>query len=421
MRVWVVTIGEPLFYNSALRAHRSGLLVKSLFKDERVKEVIWWTSAFDHFNKKSVYSKDNFLQLNPKCKVYALDGGGYRKNVSISRIIDHNRIKSKFRKRASEEVCPPDVIVTSFPTLGLCEVVSEYAEERNIPYYIDYRDMWPEVFIEVVPPRFAPLMRFLLSPLFNRTKTILSRADGLISITDELLTTILAKVDRVRGNADAVFPLAYELNELTDEQLALSHDFWFDNVGLSRNKDILRFCFFGSIGYQFDFDTIINSVEKLEDVKVEFIFCGSGDRWVELMATCQQYDNVFFPGYIDYLNVRGLMSISDIGLCPYVDKEAFLKSIPGKGIEYLSGGLPLMTSLKHGVLGEVARKNGLGLSYEPGNKSDFIASVYKCIEAKNTEIWQHDYIKEYFMKNFDSSVIFSQYCNHILNKDGVHK
>ena len=55
--------------------------------------------------------------------------------------------------------------------------------------------------------------------------------------------------------------------------------------------------------------------------------------------------NVVFPGYMSASQIKSLMNICDYGLCPYIPKEAFLNSMPGKAIEYFSSGLPILGTL----------------------------------------------------------------------------
>ncbi|GAI08595.1 unnamed protein product, partial [marine sediment metagenome] len=50
MRIWLITIGEPLpSDNNNDRLYRTGILAKLLI--QRGHEVVWWTSTFDHVRK----------------------------------------------------------------------------------------------------------------------------------------------------------------------------------------------------------------------------------------------------------------------------------------------------------------------------------------------------------------------------------
>jgi glycosyltransferase involved in cell wall biosynthesis len=57
-----------------------------------------------------------------------------------------------------------------------------------------------------------------------------------------------------------------------------------------------------------------------------------------------------------------LMRMSSIGLVPYPSERDFLMSYPNKSIEYLSAGLPIVTSLD-GLLSELIARHDCGVSY----------------------------------------------------------
>ena len=98
MTIWIVTIGEPIINNrKKLRLHRHGLLAEYISKKSENK-VIWWTSKFNHFTKEFEMINDEEYYPNKNLTVKLLRGTGYKKNVSISRIIDHLKIKKSFSK-----------------------------------------------------------------------------------------------------------------------------------------------------------------------------------------------------------------------------------------------------------------------------------------------------------------------------------
>ena len=87
--------------------------------------------------------------------------------------------------------------------------------------------------------------------------------------------------------------------------------------------------------------------------------------------------------------IKYLLSISHIGLCPYLPKKMFLEAIPGKIIEYMSEGLELLTTLDKGVVGQIVVKNNFGLNYLPFDKMSFIDCVeelYKKIDNNKYQI-----------------------------------
>ena len=61
MKIWLLTIGEPVPLGAGVRdrLHRTGAFARYLVS--RGHEVTWWTSAFDHFRKQHLAAEDTFL------------------------------------------------------------------------------------------------------------------------------------------------------------------------------------------------------------------------------------------------------------------------------------------------------------------------------------------------------------------------
>jgi glycosyltransferase involved in cell wall biosynthesis len=58
--------------------------------------------------------------------------------------------------------------------------------------------------------------------------------------------------------------------------------------------------------------------------------------------------------------------MSQVGLAPYHAEESFTHSLPNKSLEYLSAGLPIVSSLP-GALQRLLDANECGLTYANGN------------------------------------------------------
>lgn len=116
MRIWLVTIGEPLPCdgNGGERLYRAGIL--SAMLAQRGHEVVWWTSTFDHARKQQRFPTDATLRLESGVLLKLLHGCGYTRNVSLRRLIDHAILARKFTRQA-EGMPSPDVVLCSLPPL----------------------------------------------------------------------------------------------------------------------------------------------------------------------------------------------------------------------------------------------------------------------------------------------------------------
>ncbi len=412
MIIWIVTIGEPIINNkNNLRLHRHGLLAEYISKNSKNK-VIWWTSKFNHFTKEFEMMNDEEYYPNRNLTVKLLKGTGYKKNVSISRIIDHLKIKKSFSKKIRTQNEKPDIIISSFPTLGLCQESLKFGEINNIPVIIDYRDLWPEAFSDLFPSKINFIGKILLSPLYFSTNKMLKNATGIIGITESFLNIALQKINREKNNFDAYFPHTYKKLNISHEKINDSLTFWKE-FGIDPNSNFINICFFGTLGYQFDLETVIKGFSNLQNPNIRLIICGSGHKKASLEKLAKNNPNIIFPGYINAIQIKSLLTISHIGLCPYLPKKMFLEAIPGKVIEYMSEGLELITTLGKGVVGNMVEDKNFGLNYDAFDSDSFsrkISELYKKIKSNGN---QKSKIIDYYNKNFDQETVLKNYLTHV--------
>lgn len=407
MNIWLVTIGEPVFHpDNKLRLHRTGILSKHITENTN-HEVVWWTSAFNHFTKQHMYGEDSFVDVNDRLKMIALYGKGYKRNISIDRIQDHKQIADKFLKLAPTQAIP-DIIVAAFPTLGLCEAAISYGKKHNIPVIIDYRDMWPEVFVDILPKKIRIAGRIALFHLFAKTSAVFANATGLIGITDEFLSLALNKTRRLKRNHDAVFPLGYLENQYSESELEEADRYWSK---LNISRDSKKICFFGTLGYQSDLETVIEAANLPQGEKYQFIICGTGDKLEALKKINGDRSNLIFPGYMSAAQIKALMNLCDYGLCPYIPKEAFLNSIPGKAIEYFSSGLPIISTLGNGVLGRYLNTHKIGVNYQAYDPVSLIKGLEILDQSDNDSMRTR--ILDLFQKRFSAKTVYADYVKHL--------
>ena len=408
MNIWIVTIGEPIIHEgSNLRTHRSGLLAKYLSEIKNYN-VIWWTSLFNHFTKKFEFQEEVDLKPNNNLTIKCLKGSGYKKNISLARYYDHYLIQKKFRKKIRGAL-KPDIIICSYPTLGLCEEVLEFSLKNKVPVIIDYRDLWPEVFYDLFPEKLRFLAKIIFSPLSFRLKRVLKNVTGIVGITEKIMNTGIEKAKRKKNIFDSFFYLGYEKLIFNQSTLNKYINKW-RSYGI--NDGFLKICFFGTLGHQMDFDTLINVLNNLSNKSVKLIICGSGDK-EDYLKDLSRNSNITFPGYMSALELKSLMLVSDLGVCPHIPKQMYLDTIPGKAIEYMSEGLPIITTLGNGELGKLIEQKNFGYSYKAFETESLTHLILDILKNKNLLKNKRDEIIKFYSQTFDKSVVYKNYSNHI--------
>ena len=117
MKIWIVTIGEPTLLDSKNpRLLRSAILANKL--TEKEIDVTFFNSTFDHTQKKHRFSKNTEIKHKEFLKYFFLKSTGYKKNISLLRLIDHFFIARNFKK-VINKLALPDLIFCSMPTIEL--------------------------------------------------------------------------------------------------------------------------------------------------------------------------------------------------------------------------------------------------------------------------------------------------------------
>lgn len=361
MNVWLITVGEPLPIDPGKpRLLRAGLLAEML--NASGHQVTWWTSTFDHWRKRHRYVGDNRVEVNPGYVLRLLRGYGYGSNVSLSRLIDHRQIARKFRDQSRARMNAgdrPDLILCSFPPIELAREAARFGREFGVPVALDVRDLWPDIFINLAPDLLKPLARSALTPYFNMTREACREAAAILGITEPFVDWGVNYAGRARSPLDRAFPMAYPSAPPSEdeEQKAMQH---WRAQGVTPDDGTFTAVFAGTLGRQFEFEPMIEAAKALPDIR--FVICGTGDRFDYLRDLAKDAPNVMLPGWVGAAEIWTLMRIAQVGLAPYHDEESFTQSLPNKPLEYLSAGLPVVSSLP-GALASLLFTKDCGVTY----------------------------------------------------------
>ena len=372
MRVSLLTVGEPLPTDrGSHRIWRTGLLAEQLLN--RGHEVAWWSSTFDHFQRRQRSNANSPIRVSERLTVWHLDGVAYQRNVSLARIKNHRQVAENFRALAPLQN-RPDVILSSLPTLELCCAAVDYGAAHRVPVALDIRDLWPDVVLDVLPALLRPAGRVGLHWMTRELRHSTRQATAILGVTDEFVQWGLTAARRTATSLDRSFAMAYSGRTPDAVDLARADEWWRGQGIADSNRFIV--CFFGTIGWMFDFDTVIRAAARLADAAphVLFVICGSGERLAGLKASAAHLPNVLLPGRVGPAEMTALMRRSAVGLAPYRPLRNFQDNLPNKPIEYLSAGLPIVAS-RLNVLSRVLDEHRCGLSYEHGDDQGLANAV----------------------------------------------
>ena len=410
MRVWLINTSEPLPIDGEnVRLRRVGILADHLAKQGN--DVVWWTSTFDHWHKVQRFSQDTSLTLDNGCQMQVLHAEGYRKNISLGRLLNHRLVARKFMRLAEEEPTP-NAILCSYPTLDTSVAAVKYGKRANVPVVLDIRDLWPDIFVELAPPHARGLTRLLLMPLFSQARRACSGAFAITGNSPAFVDFGLAYSGRERTDFDRDFPFGYKVCVPDSETRSQAAAFW-DKLGVREGTGTPIICFFGSVGHQFDFATIIETARRIQPrCKTQFILCGKGDLLEKYRKETQDLPNVIFPGWIDASQIWVLMEMSQFALAPYNDGQNYEGNLTNKPIEYLAGGLPILTSLKQGALRNLLEEHACGVSYE-GQPEKLVELICQLSDHRERHEKMVQNARKLFESRFVASKVYGEMVDYL--------
>jgi len=411
MRIWLINVGEPLPIDEKNdRLHRVGML--ALVLEKQGHNVVWWTSTVDHMRKKQRFDTDKYVNLSSNLRLVCLHSILYRKNVSFRRIVNHIGIARKFRILAMEEE-KPDIILCSFPTIELSAEAVRYGTLHDIPVVLDVRDLWPDLFLDSVPQYLRPLARVALTPMFKTAQKAFSRSTAITGVTAEFVDWGLRRAGRKYNQFDRAFPMAYSISIPTKKEILAAEKFWSKYNVEDKAGDFIA-CFFGTFGRQFDLDTVIKAARKLQDIenRIKIVLCGSGDNLNKYKRLAKGCKNILFPGWVGQPEIWTLMRIASVGLAPYVSTKNFMLNIANKPIEYMSAGLPVISSSK-GALENLLSMHDCGITYQNGDAATLAAILHDLYKNRARLRELSNNALALFKDRFMAEKVYGEMCKYL--------
>ncbi len=409
MLIWLIQTGEALPLTAGVRKMRTGLLADVLLA--RGHTIHWWVSAFEHQRKLMQFEKDQEVKADNNLVYHVLKGCGYRKNISILRYADHRIIARKFRKFSNRSE-KPDGIIASSPCHHLAYEAVRYSRKRNVPILIDVRDLWPDIFLDSMPKAiWQKIARLLLAQDFFRIKLLLRQSNGILAMSRGVLDWALNKAGRPIGEWDRVFYMGYKKGRGQSRKPLLF---------LSGREEQKLAVYIGTFGHSYELHLIIEAARILHESgndKICFILAGTGDQELALRREARGLENVIITGWIDSNEIQELLSRAWVGIVPC---RSVTGALPNKIFEYLSTGLPIISSLE-GEMAEAIEKYSLGANYQAGDTQGLLRALIWFLENPRQRELMSENALSYFYEHGDAEKIYLRYAEHIENFIANHQ
>lgn len=400
MNIWLIQTGEPLPLKNDVKKMRSAILADKL--TNRGHNILWWTSAFDHFKKDWIFNKDTEIELKEGLKLFALKGFGYKRNVSFSRIIDHRIVARKFRKFAQNKI-RPDIIIASMPPHDLAYEVVKFGARNNVPVLVDIRDPWPDIFLDNVHSMLRLFIKMFLCKDFHMIKKTMQKADGLIAVANTLLEWGLLYAKRKKIYTDKVFYLGCKRIINTQSKSYMISKL----VDRLTNKFVITFV--GTFANYHNPSILVDCAAKLNNSNIQFVLAGDGELFAELKGKISSLNNILLTGWLDQAEINALLRLSSVGVCPTTQN---IDLFPNKAFAYLSAGLPVISAFQ-GDLRDIIEKYQIGFYYPPNDIDALTNCIKKLYNDRNLYKKMSENAHTTFNEICDADKIYDEYARHI--------
>lgn len=382
---------------------RSAMLAYELA--ERGHEVLWWTSSFDHFGKNWLSDADQKIELNKKIKVQLIHGLGYRKNISLRRIIDHKLVAAKFLNIIRNE-SKPQAIISSLPTLDLAYASYRYARKNRVPYIVDVRDPWPDAILNAIPVKAKKIVKLLMRNEYRKAKSLLSGTNYIVSVSDSFMNWALSYAGRDRKDTDKVFYIGYEKDGATEGNIAFDDNKELPTLG----GNLFIVLYVGTITSRHHNPTIlIEAARRLSNYNdIHFVIAGDGEFMGAIKERARSLDNVHLTGWLNQNQISFLLSKSAVGICPSSENSTLMTN---KFFSYLSAGMPVLASYA-GDIRRIIESRRVGFYYKSDDLDLFIERLLKLKTDRILYDEMSRNCRDAYEDLFESSKIYKKYADY---------
>ena len=257
-----------------------------------------------------------------------------------------------------------DVVIATSPQFFTTWAAWGISKIKRNPWIFELRDLWPES-IKTVG---AMKQGRVIDTLEKIELGLYRSCDKVIAVTDAFKTNLINRgIDKDKievitngSNVELFYPRDRDIKLLEELEL----------------KDKFIVGYIGTHGMAHSLDFIVNSISKIDDNSIHFLFIGDGamKKTIVGIADNLKLKNITFLDPISKEEVPKYLSICDVSLAPLKKEDNFKSVIPSKIFEASAMQKPTLLGVE-GQAQEIIEKYNAGICFEPENEEDFIEKI----------------------------------------------
>lgn len=364
-KVWIVGYYGTV-PSEGQRAYRAYLLGKALA--ERGYLVKWWISSFSHTSKKTRETSAATSDV-AGLEIVLVPAPPYSSNISWRRAFSEREFAKNFEAMAARDE-PPGTVILLEPARFFGDAVARLAKRTGARFVVDIVDLWPELFEMVFPRGLRWMARPFLSPLYRQRNRLIRQAAALVGVTRDYVDEV-ANLSGFSGPKHVAYWGSQPTTTGQPNRVPSSIRDALEPMAPNQ----LLVAYLGALGPSYDMETLVASARTLSRPdNIRWVVAGAGPM-AELMRLTENElgpQKFLFLGLQPPEVIDWILKRIHVGLCCY--REASTVSMPIKAFDYLSHGVPIVSSLGR-ELGRVVAEDGVGLRYVAGDSQSLSSAV----------------------------------------------
>lgn len=260
-----------------------------------------------------------------------------------------------------------DIIFVSSPPIfiGIAGIIAKIRYRAKM--VLDIRDLWPESLKGVGVFNYTPILWF-----FTRVEKLLYKKSDAIVVNSPRFSEHIKKIAKIENENIIFLPNAARKFEINED--------------IHKDKSF-KAIYTGNLGLAQDVDFLKSLARELDKEKVHLSIVGYGMKREELKQYVaeQQLNYITFISPTTREECLTLNRQHDVGILALTKKEVFDTVLPGKLIDYMTSGLPLIASVS-GFSKQLIEKYKVGYITESRNAKEIVDHILYLKNHPNTRM-----------------------------------
>jgi glycosyltransferase involved in cell wall biosynthesis len=277
------------------------------------------------------------------------------------------------------------------------------SRQRQIPFVLEVRDLWPAIFVELGVVRNRGLIRLLE----RWEMSIYRRATRIITVTDAFRSNLIErgvperKVFTITNGADVDFWRPAE----PPREMAQS-------LGLEGRFVVL---YIGAHGISHALGRVLDCAKLLRSApEIRFVFVGEGAEKEQLVRRARQegLENVQFVEPVSKSDVKRFYALADVCLVPLRDVPLFEAFIPSKMFEMMAMARPIVASVR-GEAADILYRSGAANVVQPEDSSAMADSILDLFRNRDRAREMGQRGRDFVVENYSRRSLAAAYMSVI--------